>query len=129
MFANKGRLKVALLFVGVLVAVLGMYASVQVQETYAHNPGGILGHMLHRSDTSHSYKWIDGMTRTMSGTCSFCGSSTTIHQTHVREECWEIKDTYHIDGSYCHSHTIGIKWARYYWRTNSITCSNSNCGG
>ena len=35
MFANKGRLKVALLVVGFLVASLGMYVGVQVQYAEA----------------------------------------------------------------------------------------------
>ena len=41
MFANKGRLKVALLVVGVLVTSLGMYAGFQVQDAYGHGSAAI----------------------------------------------------------------------------------------
>lgn len=125
MFATKGRLKVTLLVVGILVVGLGMYAAFQVQEADAHKPDPILYYDL----KDHEYKWKDMSTGTTSGTCSYCGHSTTIHRTRVREECWNRTKTYHRVLGYHHKHLTSLKWARYYWRIDSVTCSNSSCGG
>ncbi len=132
MFATKGRLKVLLLVVSLLVVGLGMYAAFQVQEVHAHVRfhSGADNDLFHYSKSGHKYKWKDMSSDTISGTCSYCGSSTTINRTRVREECWNVTNTYHrIVHSFCHRHWLNIKWARYYWRLDSVTCSNSSCGG
>ncbi len=123
MFATKGRLKVALLVVGVLVVGLGMYGAFHPKQAEAHGPWPV-----YHSESEHGYKWKDMSSDTISGTCSYCGSSTTIHRTRVREECWNTQETYKIVW-WDHRHFLSIKWARYYWRLDSVTCSNSSCGG
>ena len=124
MFATKGWLKATLFVVAILVVSLGTYLAFQVQEADAHHPS-----LLMYDEKGHKYKWKDGMTRTMSGTCEYCGSSTIIHQTHVREEYWETIETYHHLIGWDHRHYKKLKWARYYWRIDSIKCSNSSCTG
>ncbi len=124
MFAAKGQLKVSLLIVGVLVVGLGIYAGFQPERAEADQG------WLEYSESGHKYKWKDMSSDTISGTCSYCGSSTTIHRTRVREECWNVTNTYHlITGELTHFHWNSIKWGRYYWRIDSVTCSNSSCGG
>ncbi len=131
MFATNRQLKMALLVVGVLVAGLGMYGHFQVQKAHAHVPFSEWDNdLFHYSKSGHKFKWEDMSSDTISGTCSYCGSSTTIARTRVREECWNVTNTYHrITHSFCHRHWLNIKWARYYWQIDSVTCSNSSCGG
>ena len=125
MLATKGRLKVALLgYCGVLVVGLGMYGAFHPKQAEADGPWP-----FYNSVGGHGYKWQDMSSDTISGTCSYCGSSTTIHRTRVREECWNTQETYHWIIGWHHRHFLSIKWARYYWRLDSVTCSNSSCGG
>ena len=123
MFAIKGRLKVTLFVVGVLVVSLGMYSAFQLEEAEAHSS------WVQYNIYDHEYKWKDMSSGTTSGTCSYCGSSATIHRTRVREECWNRTKTYFITGDFSHKHLTSLKWARYYWRIDSVTCSNSSCSG
>ena len=88
MSAIKGRLKVAVVVVGVLVVGLGIYASFQPEKAEADQS------WLEESAPGHKYKWKDMSSDTISGTCSYCGHSTTIHRTRVREECWNVTNTY-----------------------------------
>ena len=124
MFATKGRMKATLLVVGVLVVGLGMYGAFHPKQAEAHG-----GWPTFYSESGHGYKWKDMSSDTISGTCSACGSSTIIYRTRVREECWNTWETYHWIIGWDHRHFLSLKWARYYWRLDSVICSNSSCGG
>ena len=97
MFATKGRLKVSLLVVGVLIVGLGMYAGFQVQDADAHGThvrqGGAIKYRIETSTVWTFSHYTDPCTD---------GYSVKI------EEKWEIKTRYklvygylyHADGSY-----------------------------
>ena len=122
MFAIKGRLKVALLVIGVLAVVFGMYGAFHPKQAAAHG-----GWPTFHSKSGHGYKWKAMSQRSISGTCDLCGRSATIYFTRMREECWNTKETYHWIIGWDHRHYLSIKWARYYQRKDFTNCSNSSC--
>ena len=76
MFANKGRLKVALLVVGFLVTSLGMYAGFQVQEAEALsgcNSGPKNGETRPYSTTKEEF--VEHTFVYFYASCKYCGRS------------------------------------------------------
>ena len=116
MFAVKGRLKVTLLVVGILVVGIGMYAGVQVQDVEATHSSFSCFFKLHAvvSNIKHSsLSHYTGGSRTKSTTCSNCSPcysnsnhtqleavfDYTEHTTYKHRYLW---DTFY---DHCHTHT------------------------
>ncbi|MYE89329.1 hypothetical protein F4X33_10075 [Candidatus Poribacteria bacterium] len=122
MFIIKGRLKVALLVVGVLVVGLGMYAGFQVQEAEAHS--WLCRLRKHKTKTSEeSIAWEKTTeSNTFYTNCSNCTGSPK--KTHVEWKWYyhyyETVKYYH-GNSYCHKHGPNRKKSTY-WRLEK-------CGG
>ena len=116
MFATKGRLKVSLLFVGVLAVGVGMYVGIQVQDVEATHSSFSCVFKVHAvvSNIKHlSLKHYTGGSRTKSTTCSNCSPcypnsnhtqleavfDYTEHTTYKHRYLWE---PYY---AHCHTHT------------------------
>ena len=112
MFAIKGRLKVALLVVGVLVVGLGLYARFQIQEAEATHSSwscvfkthDIVSHMKHST-----FNHYTGLQRTKLTTCSNC------------EPCYP--SSYHTQYEAVFDYTESTTYKhRYLWETYFDHC-------
>lgn len=124
MNARKGRLKVALLVIGVLAVVFGMYGAFQVQEADGHTKSwtcvfaggdiyGWSGWSTKSHPTGNTSSWY-----TNCGT-SCHGNPNKWHVYEERQHYWyEYKYYVHTgESGYCHAHTYKRnKSGSPYWR-------------
>ena len=126
MFATKGRLKVSLLVVGVLVVGLGMYGAFQLQEVEANNSSWSCVIMVDRIYLSTSVllgSSYTGKTRTRETNCFNCRRAPRTYKHTQKEKVsshsyahhWEHRWPWSSSWSYCHIHT-GIS-SRVDWKT------------
>lgn len=125
------------LTVGVLVAVLGMIATFQVDDAEAHRYTWIEIIMGRSPTTFHretTRKWMEivntGISLTWKENCRFCStgkiSYTSIEKCHTEYE--KKTDHYSFTGVYlgnCHTHNKKSKGSTLHWTTTSSRCSNS----
>ena len=129
MFVTKGRLKVSLLVVGVLVAGLGMYAAFQPKPAEADcNTIGRIHAEPFYDDTYDYGEWTGEERETSPINCSKCqGYPKSIHKEKkwvswydvvvLYKHRWFWKTTW----DYCHAHTYRIGIVSWYL----IRCNKS----
>lgn len=138
MFATKGRLKVPLLVVGVLIVGLGIYAAFQVKDAAASAAGCNANAASSHRDTekvrSESYSFV--RETTIPATCPFCGSSGVRYRIQfkmyetIRWTTQHYISLGNIGWTHCHNHRKGPHFLGFYiYYTNAVDCSNSDCGG
>ena len=128
MFATKGRLKIALLVVGVLVADWGMYAFFQVPEATAHD--------LHDNDKDyHGSLATSVRVGTESGTesCPICGSQAYVTWGIYERRSYSLWITEHYNwpeaNTSCHEHRFLLGVMYEFVSLVNVDCSNYSCGG
>ena len=127
MFPTKGRLKISLLVVGVLVVGFGMYAA--FQSEYAH------GHGFNPVQwTTTTTDIVVLSTTTMSGykPCPIC-NAYWIKVTIIKEKIRKTTLTahYHMNSQMqevLQSTGTSVSTSNRY-RTSESACQNTNCGG
>ena len=125
MNAIKGRLKVALLVVGILAVGFGLYAAFDIHDAHAHTAA------IHGWDISYSWHWVSSVVTNLT-TCPACGGSRSGTKT---------VNTYDVYRQLIHKHYVwGTGWVAQYWTEvydsteSTVTtvwddCPNSSCGG
>ena len=128
MFATKGRLKVALLVVGVLVVGLGMYTGVQVDD--------VMGHGLDDHDTrytTHKALFSDKTDDDAEMDCWSCGKKRPAKKRVRKYHTWKYTWHAHLDpftNEWVNVYIISSEYTGVYKETNWIPkgkCPNSNC--
>ena len=131
MFANKGRLKVALLVIGFLVASLGMYAGFQIEKAEATHSNSLSCPLkLHTFGSLTSIVTLTPTSTytTFQGNCSSCGWNAP-EKTHKYRKYFRVyyysrpffhKYPWEASYGFCHYHTS--QSYDYVWRTEP-------CGG
>ena len=125
MFATKGRLKVALLVVGVLVAGLGMYAAFHTLNAYGHGIA-IPKNVSYDARVNETIRDVRYPSK-----CPACQTSRDYIGRTTTYDLWRRTDHYHLSPSgWVYQYTTG-----YYVRTVTeyssfwADCPEPNCGG
>ena len=127
MFATKGRLKISLLVVGVLVVGFGIFLAIQTKESEAH-PWSCAW-MLHKESTPSiftEYTPVSGRTRSVEGYCDYCGGNAYYTEQLHNVYRTRMSTISHASpwGSYnyCHTHIFRTPKGQTWRRIDSKTC-------
>ena len=133
MFATKGRLKVSLLFVGVLAVGVGMYAAFQIDNADAHVPDSCSQYTHKPAGTvmaydSEYYRSQEAWSSTIR--CPACDGPTYVTWVDYKVYAVLISRTQHRANrwEYCHGHGLTYEYVGIQRVQGAVRCA-ANCGG